>query len=90
MPESDINVMNADNSTMLRLNRFSLLSRLGQYYLLDNMSRLLDMRLDQYRSRDYQSGVYGETYNADLSKSFLSSSYFGGARYLKNNAQDAS
>ena len=64
-------------------------SCLGQYYILDNMSQKLDMQLDKYRSRDYQEGVFQDNYDCASSKSFLSSSYFGGARYLKNNAQDA-
>jgi hypothetical protein len=47
------------------------------------------MRLDHFRSRDYQRTVFKDNYDAESSKSFLSSSYFGGARYLKSNAQDA-
>ena len=92
MPERNLNILSKEGTHMLRMNRFTMMSRLGQYYIVDNMSRMLDMRLAQYRSDDYQHSVYkddAEWLSGESTKSFLSSSYFGGARYLKNNAQDA-
>jgi hypothetical protein len=86
---SNMTVRSPDGQRDLQLNRFTLMSRLGQYYILDNMSRMLDMRLDQYRDHKYHGDLNREYDSGETSKSFLSSSYFGGARYLKNNAQDA-
>ena len=82
---------------LLHVNRFQLMSRLAQTYLVDSVSRAIDYRLRFYKF--HQKDLFGitseednETLDANGStsqKSFLSQSMHGSRRHLRSLAKNA-
>ena len=82
---------------LLPINRFQLMSRLGQTYLVDSISRAIDYRLRFHKF--HQADLFGiehEHDQADLSenndndqKTFLSQSMHGSRRHLRSLAKNA-
>ena len=82
---------------VLNVNRFQLMSRLGQIYLCDSVSRAIDYRLRFYKFN--QKNVFGidpenivdNEENADKQgqKTFLSQSMHGSRRHLRSLAKNA-
>lgn len=90
-----------DPHVLIHCNRFQAAARLKQVYLVDMVSRAIDFRL-QWHSNNQSVVFGGETqsrYNRDLhvqeildesdQKTFLSSSFHGGKRHLKQLACSA-
>jgi len=78
-------------------NRFQLMSRLSQTYLVDSISRAIDYRLrfHRYHQKDL-FGIGGEDDNVDTDennesteKTFLSQSMHGSRRHLRSLAKNA-
>lgn len=87
MPEPDLFVVSQDFKRMLQLNRFQLMSRLGQTYLVDNMSRIIDIHLNHHKRRLQPN--FSEAHDPSTTRTFLGSGFFGGRRHLKEQAQNA-
>jgi len=97
MPEQDLD-MSTQSRQRLHVNRFQLLSRIGQVYLVDTISRIEDNRLNYIRS--HQSTFLGADHddNDDAEEQqeddrptrfFLPSSFTGSTRHLKKLAANA-
>ena len=83
--------------TLLPTNRFQLMNRLSQIYLVDSISRAIDYRLQFYKfhqrdlfgtSNDESSGNMDEN-NCAEQKTFLSQSMHGSRRHLRSLARNA-
>jgi hypothetical protein len=62
MPESGLNVKN-QNAELINVNRFQIMSRLMQYYVVESVSRAIDYRLEWMRNHQstiIPSTIYGE------------------------------
>ena len=81
----------------LPTNRFQLMSRLGQTYLVDSMSRAIDYRLRfiKYHQKDLfgimndEGEDNGEESGNSGEKTFLSQSFHGSRRHLRSLAKNA-
>jgi len=81
---------------LLNTNRFQLMSRLSQTYLVDSVSRAIDYRLRFYRF--HQKDLFGidnetesatDENNKQGEKTFLSQSMHGSRRHLRSLAKNA-
>jgi len=88
---------------LVTVNRFQLMSRLGQTYLVDNVSRAIDFRLAWHRS--HQEDVFGLTPNSSVEstqesngdendhmnneQTFLGQSFHGSRRHLRSLSANA-
>lgn len=95
-----IQALSASGNRMVRLNRFSMFASLGQHYVCDNVSRMIDRRLSYVRrnnqppARDgigenerHVSNGTGE--RAEPSNSFLPDSQHGSRRHMIGLSQNA-
>lgn len=87
MPEPNLFVPNQDETKMLNINRFQLMPRLGQTYLVDNFSRIIDMQL-MYHKNHLQPNAK-DIHDPTVTKTFLGTSFFGSRRHLREQAQNA-
>jgi len=80
---------------LLPTNRFQLMSRLSQTYLVDSISRAIDYRLRFYKYHQQDLfGIDAQENNYDESeekgeKTFLSQSMHGSRRHLRSLAKNA-
>jgi len=87
---------------LLCINRFQLMSRLSQIYLVDSVSRAIDYRLRFYKyhqkdlfgieaepEREGEEGATDENNDNPGEKSFLSQSMHGSRRHLRSLAKNA-
>ena len=78
---------------LLKVNRFQLMSRLSQIYLVDSVSRAIDYRLRFHRM--HQQDIFGiqpstaEQQGTTGKKTFLSQSMHGSTRHLRALARNA-
>ena len=105
MPDRDssgniLRFLNTEGNKELETNRFQLMARLGQTYIVDQVSRAIDNRLEWVKHN--QSTIMGtgpRNNNLDVEnegedngsdeKSFLSQSHHGSRRHLKSLAHNA-
>lgn len=96
MPESDLIVTN-QGGKVIAVNRFQLMARLGQTFLVDNLSRAIDYRLAWYQQHQqdiFNIGSIHESNNGNDDesqpfKSFLSQSCHGSRRHLRKLSTNA-
>ena len=88
---------------LITVNRFQLMSRLMQTYLVDNVSRAIDYRLNWFKK--HQEDIFGiaprstadthreindeENENIDNEQSFLGQSFHGSRRHLRSLSTNA-
>ena len=92
---------NKTNDKLLPTNRFQLMCRVGQTYLVDMVSRAIDYRLQWVRHntntifggqpRAIQAGDHEDNNNAEEGSgaTFLSQNFHGSVRHLKSKAKNA-
>ena len=96
-PEPVLQLTNAPGERVITLNRFQLMSRLSQYYLVEGVSRAMDSQLKYQRA--HKKSIFGYSDNVFVpldgdrevdddggSSSFLSDSVMGSPRHRKKLA----
>ena len=110
MPEKDpesesgwLQRMNKEGTRMLKTNRFQLMSRVTQHYIVEGVSRLVDSKLAFIKRK--KGFILGNDFNEDIddhqdverdreefhmsSKTFLNDSVMGSPRHLKKLAMNS-
>ena len=94
MPERDddnniLKINNHNNTKLLPISRFQLIARLGQTYLVDQLSRAIDYRLLWHQHN--QRNILGDNAfdNQTEGESFLRQSFHGSRRHLRSLAHNA-
>jgi len=99
MPELDLSVTN-QGGKVIYVNRFQLMARLGQTYLVDNLSRAIDYRLAWHQQHQQDIFNIGNRHDSNNDndgndnenqpfKSFLSQSCHGSRRHLRKLSTNA-
>lgn len=96
MPEPDLIVTNQGGKNIV-VNRFQLMARLGQTFLVDNLSRAIDYRLAWHKQHQQDVFNIGNNYESNDGnddetqpfKSFLSQSFHGSRRHLRKLSTNA-
>lgn len=101
MPENILCPSDSDNTILLNVNRYQLLAKLSQTYLVDMVSRAIDYRLQWNRNnqdhifcgqpelRRNNENHVSEIVSDDDRSTFLPSSFHGSPRHLKELSNNA-
>ena len=91
-PEPDLLSLNWRREIELKVNRYQLMARLGQYWILESFSRALDNQIKFQRSN--QSYISGGSYQPDRSintsqPTYLNDTIHGSPKHRKRKAAEA-